>query len=313
MGRELMSGESRLGNGSSNQMGVAFPIYSLSTGRRNAGSVDYPWSCLADQCTATGVVLLQSPLLAEVGVAHAFTTRVGGLSPKPFDSLNLGDLPDPGLAEVNRGLVKEALACPDHHWVGLRQVHGANIVCHSNSEIPSTPDMPLCEGDGLVCQCPGTLLGVLVADCVPILLSTECGRVVAAVHAGWRGLVAGVIGRAVAAMSTQSQADASSLLAAIGPCIGMGAFEVGYEVATQFERIGAGHTIDSSRRDQPGGKPHIELASAAQHMLQQAGLQPSAIDCAGLCTHTNHELFFSYRRDGVESGRQAAVIASRQG
>ncbi len=215
------------------------------------------------------------------------------------------------MAEANRSLVLQAMGCPDHHWARVRQVHGNQVVeLHADSHQVGT-ESPVCEGDGLVSDLPSSALSVLVADCVPILIAFRTGRTVGVIHAGWRGVVAGVIDRAVRALQVTFRTSPSDAVAAIGPCIGGEAFEVGHEVAEAFERVGLSDAIDRSRCDHPNGKPHIDLASAVRCQLLRAGFAPDAIDAADQCTFANSELFYSYRRDGEESGRQAAVIAPR--
>jgi YfiH family protein len=164
------------------------------------------------------------------------------------------------------------------------------------------------QADAIVSDDGARAVSVRVADCVPVLLSSRDGKLVAAVHAGWRGIAANVIGAAVRRM-VDSHARPQSMLAAIGPCIGREAFEVGQDVIAQFERI-FGSAAPIQLRE--GGKGRADLREAARLQLIAAGLLPDCIDSTDRCTVTHGEEFFSHRRDRGVTGRMAAVIAARQ-
>jgi YfiH family protein len=153
----------------------------------------------------------------------------------------------------------------------------------------------LAEGDALVDDTPGTLLGVKTADCVPLLLVDERQRAVAAVHAGWRGAVQDVAGKTVEKMAVRYHTRPEDLHAAIGPSIGGCCFEVGPEVAVQF-----GHA--------PNGKVHIDLAALHRERLLALGLAPERVYAAELCTVCGGEEFHSFRRDGQAAGRMLSVV-----
>ena len=141
-----------------------------------------------------GVVFYASPLLESIGVPHAFSTRIGGVSPPPFDSLNLGN--PSGVDQVddyeriyeNYRKLQRAIGRGEHERLWVHQVHGGNVVFAHRGETCASG----AKADALVSDDPARLVAVRVADCVPILLSSEDGKVVAAVHAGWRGVIAGV-------------------------------------------------------------------------------------------------------------------------
>ncbi len=137
-----------------------------------------------------------------------------------------------------------------------------------------------------------------------MLLASSDGRVVGAAHAGWRGIVAGVLPETIATMQRQWGVEAVTLAAAIGPHIGVAHFEVGPKVADAFEAADLAQTI----RHDLGPKPHIDLGQAAMLQLQRAGIPVEQIDANDCCTFRDAELFYSYRRDGQRSGRMAAVI-----
>ena len=156
------------------------------------------------------------------------------------------------------------------------------------------------------------LLSVRVADCVPILLAGADGRTVAAVHAGWRGVVANIAEVAVAELCRIGQTAPENLTAAIGPCISREAFEVGPEVAGEFLELFGQQVMDSSR-----ARPHVDLRAAVGLQLLAAGVPADQIDTTDRCTHRDRAEFYSHRRDAGITGRLAAVIGvkgpNRQG
>jgi YfiH family protein len=242
-------------------------------------------------------------------VPHAFSTRVGGVSGGMFASLNFGnpgDLPaelrDPpaNIAE-NFARLTRAMG-PAAQGRTIRQVHQV----HGDAVVVIRPGQPWPErdpqADAMVSDDPGVLLAVRVADCAPILLASADGRVVGAVHAGWRGTIAGVLTRAIDAMRSLGAKD---LAAAIGPCIGPGAFEVGPEVAEQFARhFGPG--LADRPHPASAGKALVDLPAALAAQLRQAGV--ARIDADAPCTFADAGRFFSHRRDAGRTGRLVGVI-----
>jgi purine-nucleoside/S-methyl-5'-thioadenosine phosphorylase / adenosine deaminase len=221
------------------------------------------------------------------GARAVFSTRLGGVSEAPYDSLNIGILTDDDRERVreNRELLAGRVGVdPDAVAMGW-QVHGPDL--HVWRERPRSrfadPDADLHKVDGHVTDLEGVALLVLAADCLPIALAGE-GRV-AMVHAGWRGLAAGVVEHALAHFPSPPNA-------ALGPCIGACCYEVGPEV---LEAFGA-----------PG--PTVDLRAIAAEKLERAGAEVQHVD---LCTSCNPDLFFSHRRDGERTGRQAGVVVRR--
>lgn len=214
------------------------------------------------------------------GVGVAFTDRRGGVSRSPYDELNLamrvGD--DRSAVEENRMRAARAIGFEPRRLVLARGVHGADIV-----EAAPGDHGVIGQADGLVCRSPGPVLGVLSADCAAVVLAGRGG--VAAVHAGWRGLVAGVVEQGVAAVAPVWGAW-------IGPSIHSCCYEVGPEVVDAFARRGL--PVDGPNRVDPG--------RAAADLLARAGVPRIALDDE--CTHCSADLF-SYRRDGV-TGRHGA-------
>lgn len=256
-----------------------------------------------------GVVWRRCRLLTAHGVPHAFSTRLGGESPAPFDSMNLGLADAPGEADswerVERNWAR-LLQATDLHGrtlVRLRQVHGA-AVRDADLEpgvVRSTP--PFADGDAIVTADRSQVISVRVADCGPVLLADPEAGLVSAVHAGWRGLCAGIVRRAVRRLIERG-ACADRIVAAIGACIGGDAFEVGDDVRSAMEAEGLAEWV----RPGPGGvRWRAELAGAIAAQLAREGVAPERIEVDGGCTVSDPELF-SYRRDGARSGRMAALI-----
>jgi len=257
------------------------------------------------------LLILESVLLAEAGFRHAFSTRTGGVSGGPFASLNLGVAGAPGepdssanLAENRRRLARsiDVESCP---WVLSRQVHGREVHWSEGAmnDLKDLASLP--AADAIATATPGRLASVRTADCVPILLACPRRGAVAAVHAGWRGLVLGVLDAAVDRL-VAAAADRGALLAAIGPAIGVDAYEVGEDVVDAFRAAGREGTF---RRDSRGLR--LDLFETSRSQLLRLGFSSERIDGGPCCTHADASRFFSYRRDGARSGRLAAVIEAR--
>jgi YfiH family protein len=231
------------------------------------------------------------------GAAVAFSTRLGGASQPPFDSLNLGLLTDDDPATVtdNRARLAGALGFAPEQVVFARQIHGAELEIHSvppyrgaeretHHAPPVRGDGPQ-EADGQVLTAPGLAALVFVADCLPVALRGPGG--VTMLHCGWRGLAAGIVARGAAAVGATD--------AAIGPGIGGCCYAVGDEVLAAFAGLGDG--IAAGRM--------LDLPEVARRLLAEAGVE--RVQSAGLCTSCEPGLFFSHRRDAGHTGRQAGV------
>lgn len=226
------------------------------------------------------------------GVRAASTTRLGGVSLGAYGGFNLGDHvgDDPRAVAANRAALTQALGLPAPPlW--LSQVHG--------SAVAGADDPPGIAADARYADRPGVVCAVLTADCLPLLLCSDDGREVAAVHCGWRGLAAGIVGRAVARFA----AVPSSVGAWLGPAIGPAAFEVGTEVRDLFVRRDAGAA--SCFRESTTGLWLADLYGLARRELAAAGVQ--RVYGCDLCTVADRERFYSYRRDGV-TGRMASLV-----
>ena len=242
-----------------------------------------------------GVQALVSTTLERAGFLAAFTERTGGVSVAPFDTLNLGILTADRRDAVleNRRRVVGALDVPP--WAMGWQKHGAELARVTTETAGAGFDdgAPIEGVDALAVEEARVPVAVLVADCLPIALAARAGGLLVAVHAGWRGLAAGVLQRALALF-------AEPPLATIGPAIGPCHYEVGEEVVTAVDEASPGGAV-VDRRD---GRSYLDLASTAEGALRAAGV--AEVERAGLCTACEPERFFSHRRDG-ETGRQALV------
>jgi YfiH family protein len=226
------------------------------------------------------------------GARAAFTTRTGGSSAGAFASLNLGLLTadDPERVHANRNAVASALGVEPSGVASGKQVHGADVarqdepVERSAWLLGADADPRLV--DGWATSAEGVTPLVFVADCLPVALAGPCG--VAMVHCGWRGLAGGIVERGAR--------EVEAVAAAIGPGIGPCCFEVGAEVLDEFSGLGEG--IAAGRM--------VDLPEVAERLLRRAGVD--RIERSGLCTYCEGELFFSHRRDGGLTGRQAGLV-----
>jgi hypothetical protein len=237
---------------------------------------------------------------APANVRATCSTRTGGQSGGPYESLNVGDHvgDDPRAVAGNRAIFERALAARP---VYMKQVHGTRVAAIDGNTEDGI------EADACTTATRGTACTIMVADCLPVLLAADDGSCVAAAHAGWRGLAGGVIEAAVRAMLDATERDASSLLAWLGPCIGPEAFEVGPEVKAAFGAHDAKAAIHFTAQRE--GKWLANLQALARMRLQALGITRihGNDGSRAWCTVSNPSRFFSHRRDRV-SGRFAAAV-----
>jgi polyphenol oxidase len=255
--------------------------------------------------------LLVAEDLLDRGVVAAFSGRSGGASGGPHQSLNLGLRVGDDLPRVlsNRRRVATVLGLAGMPWAVARQVHSARVLrvedARSLGQGPPEAKPPVGEGDGLVTAAPGVVLAVLTADCAPVLLADPAAGVVGAVHAGWRGLAAGVVEAGVAALAALG-AEPAATVGLVGPAVGGCCYEVGADV-----RAAVGDRYPAALATTRGGRPSLDPAAAAAAALAAAGV--AEVRVAGECTHDLDERFFSHRRDRGKTGRQAGLVALAPG
>ena len=258
-------------------------------------------------------LFLRSELLHRQGVRHAFSTRAGGVSAAPFDTLNLGKSvgDDPAAVEENLSRFLMAAGIERSTLSTVNQVHGHRVVF-----APSGSDVLQDESDATIedrvdadaiVAAPGRAAGVRTADCIPILLHDQRSGAVGAVHAGWRGTVAYVLVEALEAMHRRHGTRPKDIVTAIGPGIGSCCFFVGAEVADRFASHGL---LRQTVEQDPDGRLRVNLARANWKLLTALGVPPEQIDVLDLCTSCRRDLFFSHRRDGGRTGRHLAIIAA---
>jgi hypothetical protein len=230
-----------------------------------------------------------------LGARAVFTTRRGGVSQGPYESLNLGRLTDDAPAAVQANL----RSLSDRFGVRLawgRQVHGAQVVS-PHGDVPADPSPSPVEGDGRITATPGIAPMVLTADCLAVIVAGRGG--VTALHAGWRGLAGGVIGAGVSRL--RELGVTGPLEAAIGPHARACCYEVGEEVHEVFAAAGYGEARIG---------PNLDMTQVARRQLGEAGV--SAVHDLGMCTMcSDPTLFFSHRRDRGITGRQAGLAWCR--
>ena len=270
---------------------------------------------------APGIPLLR-PVFAQPvpGVGAAMSTRQGGHSRDRWSSLNLGAACGDHAADVaaNRAAFAQALAARP---VWLRQVHGVDVLL-LDGDSARTEQPP---ADACWTRTPGIACTVVVADCLPVLFAARDGRAVAAAHAGWRGLAAGVLQATLAALEDGAGLPAKDVLCWLGPCIGPAAFEVGADVLRAFGADSSAQQAPEGRHFRPrlpaaahrlahpqdGPRWLADLEALARDRLIAAGVPAAAITGGGACTYGSASDFFSFRRDGV-TGRMAAAIWRRR-
>ncbi|MGF7215170.1 hypothetical protein GGR92_001310 [Spirosoma lacussanchae] len=258
-------------------------------------------SDMINQPTTTEPPLYRKPaLLARFDtLVSAESTRHGGVSPTPFASLNLGINTDdlPAHVEENRRRFFQYIGATDLGFASAHQVHGTDVLY-------ATEPGRYAGYDALITNVPGLLVGVTVADCVPILLYDPRHKAVAAVHAGWRGTVGRIVVKTLAAMTNQFGTDPADCYGYIGTCIDACSFEVGPEVADQF----AAEFVQIQPETQ---RPAVDLKAANRQQLIDTGLLADQIELSPFSTVTDRADYFSYRAEKGQTGRMLAVIGSK--
>jgi YfiH family protein len=290
-------------------------------GKALPGSIRKPWVIRK----SAGLQILELEQFRKFPwLVHGFSTRTGGVSILDGEKvLNLSFAEWDTREDVleNRNRFQSAIGAKDFALVAMKQMH-SDVV----QQFPAAPGHP-CKGDASITDRAGLLLGVLTADCVPILIVDPRKRAVAVVHAGWRGTLARVTEKAVGRMRAEFGSNPDDLLAAIGPAIGCCCYEVAAEFVPKFtaQFADAVDYFDEPRSGEepnplqwmnmapPGHQPppknvHLDLPKANHSRLLAAGLRAGSIFMSNLCTGCRTDLFFSYRKEGERSGRLLSVI-----
>jgi YfiH family protein len=237
---------------------------------------------------------------------HGFSTRLGGVSPLPASALNLTCVPWDSRDNVdeNRRRFMAALSVRAGRLRTLRQIHSNRLhIIRDNADEWN----PRLEGDALATGCEGVVLAVQVADCFPVLMADPDSRSVAAVHAGWRGILAGILSRTIGSIAEAFGSDPARLLIAVGPGIRSCCMEVGPEVGELFSRafpnaaVWIPHPSGSDKR-------MLDLRAAMDLEFAGAGVAPEHIFDLQACTRCRADEFFSYRAEGPRSGRMMGLI-----
>lgn len=261
-------------------------------------------------------------------LVHGFSTRLRGASTLDGQKvLNLGfmEWDTRENVDANRRSFQSAAGAKEFTLAPLKQFHSDLVEVFSG--LPARPS----KGDASTTNRAGVLLGVQTADCVPVLLVDPAKRAVAAIHAGWKGTLARITQKAVGRMRLEFQSQPSDLLAAIGPSIGPCCYEVGAEFVAKFtaQFADAAEYFDEARSGEepnplqwlnmmpPGHQPpprnvHLDLQKANRSQLLAAGLRRQNIFASELCTACRNDLFFSYRKEGPQSGRLLSVIGIKK-
>lgn len=266
--------------------------------------------------------VITSRLLTTHGIRHGFSTREGGVSVAPFDTMNLarnvGD--DPAAVFENHARLARAIGYEVDRLAEASQVHGVRLLEVDAFVRGHTLDVARAraeEADALVSASPGIAVGVRTADCVPVLVADTSGRVACAIHAGWRGAVEGIVSRSIRALIERHGVRPEDLIVAIGPHIRVESFEVGDEVVRAIEAAMPSSQCSASIARagaliiaRPGARPHASLATLVIAQLLDVGVPDACIDDVGGDTCAERARFHSHRRDGARSGRQLSVIVA---
>jgi YfiH family protein len=242
---------------------------------------------------------------------HGFTTRGGGVSVQPFDSLNLGMKWGDSRANVLENRRRVRVASGGDTLVFASQVHGANVV-----RVRATDDVAVTsrrQADGLCSDETAVVVAVYVADCVPLLAVDPRTGAFAAVHAGWRGAAAGITTVLLDVLAREFGTRAADLRVAMGPAIGACCFEVGPEVVAAFEAAVPGARDGQVVIEQAGSKPHVDIKHACRLMLEARGVPSASIDSGPECTKCDPAgRFFSYRREHGQTGQHVGFVGRKE-
>lgn len=245
------------------------------------------------------------------GVAHGFSTRIGGVSPAPWDSLNLGASrgDDPENLRENFRRFCAAIGADPYALVKNQQVHSRRVRPVTRADVMPAPETPgEVEADGMITDEPGVALTIFSGDCLPVFLYDPERRVIAACHAGWRGTAQGIAAQAARQMQEDYGCDPGNILAAVGPGIDPCCFETHADVPDGL-RAELGADAEDFIEPLPGGeKFRVDLKGANVRWLERAGVRRAHIAVSTACTACNREDFWSHRKQGSQRGSMAAIL-----
>ncbi|MGO9570672.1 MAG: peptidoglycan editing factor PgeF [Desulfomonilaceae bacterium] len=266
----------------------------------------FPASCTTPRTNADHPVALVLPEIGRTNSVMAFSVRTGGCSPPPFKSLNFavsqGDAPEN--VRCNYKTLSKRLGIEAARIAACRQMHGDTVEI-----IDSLPHISA-RADAIITSTPGIYPSIKTADCVPILLLDPVRRVAGAIHAGWRGTVLRISRKVVRIMKSRFGSNPTDLVAGLGPSIGSCCYEVDEVVLKPYRQAfpeAEQFVIRSKSGALSKESLRLDLVGVNRFELIQGGVPPANIHSTELCTSCNSALFFSYRRDGVKSGRHVAI------
>jgi YfiH family protein len=254
-----------------------------------------------------GKISFLQPGNLSANVIGGFTTRNGGVSRQPYNSLNLGYESGDEQAHIegNRSNFARSFDLAPHQLLTVKQVHGKDILL-IDEENPDLSHFHTLEVDAIITNQRDIVIGVLTADCLPVLLWHPEKDIIAAAHVGWRGAANGILEKTVSTMCEHFSCQAGELIAAIGPGIAAHKFEIDRPVRDAF-RNGSGFWSQIATETSLGHW-QLNLQLSCRLQLEQLGLKPQRIEGAEECTCCHPELFFSYRRDQGKTGRQLGFV-----
>ncbi len=282
----------------------------------------YPWirknsETHVNEITKDGVTWLSFPALEETGlVAHAFSTRMGGVSEGPFATMNFsftrGD--DPEAVRENFRRMANALGVDRDRMVVTWQTHTTNVRLVSEEDFGKgvIRDRDYRDVDGLITNLPGVTLVTFFADCVPLYFLDRKNRAIGLSHSGWRGTVNRMGAATLARMHEAFGTEPQDVIACVGPSICQDCYEVGPEVIEQFAAGFAPEHHKTLFYEKPNGKFQLNLWEANRIILREAGVPEHQISVTDICTHCNPDLLFSHRRTGEKRGNLCAFLSLRE-
>ncbi len=264
-------------------------------------------------------LLLFGLLDNEEAILHFSTTRTGGVSHGAYGSLNTGNFSDDSPLNIheNRKIIARMFYMETEEFIIPHQTHGTRVLTVDKDFLGLDHSLAIetmYGVDAVITNEKGIFLCVTTADCVPILLYDKKKGVIAAIHAGWKGTVGGIVENTIHEMIRQYGSSTNDIIAGIGPAIGQARYEVGEEVVEQFGAKGFDISNEAiCYKKRTTAKYHLDLKEINRKELLRLGVPESTIEKSDLCTFEEHELFFSARRQTVHSGRMLTGIMIKKG